>query len=151
MEWLATVQHPSTGFSSLPFAIGTVQDAGLIFISSMSNTIASRIMDEGGTIDDVLSTPTLVLPAHFLLLQHPSTGYSSLPFAIVGTVQDAGLIFSQTWCPARSIIKVESDPVLSLLMVIILSIFYIVIFPPGTGLDGAHEGGWVRMLLHQQV
>jgi len=47
-------------FSSLNFAIGTVQDAGLIFLSSMSNTIANNILDDGGTKEEVLST-TLVL------------------------------------------------------------------------------------------
>lgn len=52
-----------TIFSSLPFAIGTVQDAGLIFLSSMSNTIATIILDqEDGTEEAVLST-TLVLLA----------------------------------------------------------------------------------------
>jgi SulP family sulfate permease len=52
-----------TLFSTLPFAIGTVQDAGLIFLSSMSNRIATVIMDEeDGTAEAVLST-TLVLLA----------------------------------------------------------------------------------------
>ena len=52
-----------TLFSGLPFAIGTVQDAGLIFLSSMSNTIAVLILDqEGGTEEQVIST-TLVLLA----------------------------------------------------------------------------------------
>ena len=47
-------------FSSLPFAIGTVQDAGLIFLSSMANTIANRMIDDGNTEIEILST-TLVL------------------------------------------------------------------------------------------
>ena len=47
-------------FSSLNFAIGTVQDAGLIFLSSMSNSIANAILDDGGTTEEVVST-TLVL------------------------------------------------------------------------------------------
>lgn len=34
-------------FSSLDFAIGTVQDAGLIFLSGMANKIANRMQDEG--------------------------------------------------------------------------------------------------------
>jgi SulP family sulfate permease len=52
-----------TLFSSLPFAIGTVQDAGLIFLSFMSNRIATVIMEqEDGTAEAVLST-TLVLLA----------------------------------------------------------------------------------------
>lgn len=47
-------------FSTLDFAIGTVQDAGLIFLSSMANTIAYKMIDDGHTEDEILST-TLVL------------------------------------------------------------------------------------------
>jgi hypothetical protein len=49
-------------FSSLDFAIGTVQDAGLIFLSSMANSIANDILDNGGTVDEVLSTTLVILP-----------------------------------------------------------------------------------------
>lgn len=49
-------------FSSLNFAIGTVQDAGLIFLSVMSNSIAESILDEGGTIEEVVSTTLVILP-----------------------------------------------------------------------------------------
>jgi len=51
-----------TIFSSLNFAIGTVQDAGLIFLSAMSNQIADSILSGGGTIDEVVSTTLVVLP-----------------------------------------------------------------------------------------
>jgi len=47
---------------SLNFAIGTVQDAGLIFLSAMSNQIADSILSGGGTIDEVVSTTLVVLP-----------------------------------------------------------------------------------------
>jgi sulfate permease, SulP family len=51
-----------TLFSSLPFAIGTVQDAGLIFLSSMSNQIATVILDDrGGTEREVLATALVML------------------------------------------------------------------------------------------
>jgi SulP family sulfate permease len=51
-----------TLFSSLPFAIGTVQDAGLIFLSSMSNTLATKILDsDDGTEEQVLSTTLALL------------------------------------------------------------------------------------------
>ncbi|KAL7544042.1 hypothetical protein ACHAXR_013481 [Thalassiosira sp. AJA248-18] len=49
-------------FSSLNFAIGTVQDAGLIFLSAMSNSIAQSILDEGGTDEEVISTTLVILP-----------------------------------------------------------------------------------------
>jgi len=48
-------------FSSLPFAIGMVQDAGLIFLSSMSSTLATAILHQGGTEEEVLSTVLVVL------------------------------------------------------------------------------------------
>jgi len=51
-----------TLFSSLSFAIGTVQDAGLIFLSAMANTIANEIINDGGTIEEVISTTLVVLP-----------------------------------------------------------------------------------------
>lgn len=51
-----------TLFSTLPFAIGMVQDAGLIFLSSMSNRIATIILeDENGTEQAVLSTTIVLL------------------------------------------------------------------------------------------
>lgn len=49
-------------FSSLDFAIGTVQDAGLIFLSAMANTIANHIQDDGGTVDEIVSTTLVILP-----------------------------------------------------------------------------------------
>lgn len=51
-----------TLFSSLSFAIGTVQDAGLIFLSAMANTIANAILSEGGSVEEVISTTLVVLP-----------------------------------------------------------------------------------------
>jgi SulP family sulfate permease len=55
-------QFAFTMFSSLDFAIGTVQDAGLIFLSVMANRIANKILDEGGTVDEVVSTAVCILP-----------------------------------------------------------------------------------------
>ena len=49
-------------FSSLNFSIGTVQDAGLIFLSAMSNSIARTILHEGGTVEEVISTTLVILP-----------------------------------------------------------------------------------------
>lgn len=48
-------------FSSLPFAIGTVQDAGLIFLSHMANTIASRMINDGNSDIEILSTTLALL------------------------------------------------------------------------------------------
>jgi MFS superfamily sulfate permease-like transporter len=47
-------------FSTLDFAIGTVQDAGLIFLSHMANTIANTMLEDGHTEAEIVST-TLVL------------------------------------------------------------------------------------------
>lgn len=60
--WSSVVhQFAFTAFSSLPFAIGQVQDAGLIFLSHMSNTMANKIIDEGGTAKEAVSTALVVL------------------------------------------------------------------------------------------
>ena len=48
-------------FSSLPFAIGQVQDAGLIFLSHMANTMANKITSSGGTQEEVMSTCLVLL------------------------------------------------------------------------------------------
>ena len=63
----SSVIHQScfTVFSSLPFSIGQVQDAGLIFLSAMSNKIATKILeDKGGdegVAEEVLSTTIVLL------------------------------------------------------------------------------------------
>lgn len=80
-------------FSSLNFAIGTVQDAGLIFLSSMSNTIANNILRDGGTTEEILATTivllslgtlmlglVLVLMGHFRL----ADAVSYLPLPVIG-------------------------------------------------------------------
>ena len=48
-----------TLFSSLPFAIGTVQDAGLIFLSAMSNTVVTEM--KGKDEKAILSTTLIML------------------------------------------------------------------------------------------
>jgi hypothetical protein len=55
----AVHQTVFTSCSTLPFAIGQVQDAGLIFLSSMAGTIADRGVHEGWGVDAILAT-TLV-------------------------------------------------------------------------------------------
>lgn len=55
-------------FSSLPFAIGTVQDAGLIFLSNMANTIADTMIEDGHTESEILSTTLALLCSGTALL-----------------------------------------------------------------------------------
>jgi Sulfate permease family len=55
-------------FSSLPFAIGTVQDAGLIFLSTMANTIANTMIDDGHSEGEILSTTLALLCSGTALL-----------------------------------------------------------------------------------
>ena len=82
-------------FSSLDFAIGTVQDAGLIFLSSMANTIADRMENEGESEEAIVSTTLallssgtallgviLVIMGHFKL----ANAVSYLPMPVVGGV-----------------------------------------------------------------
>lgn len=49
-------------FSSLPFSIGQVQDAGLIFLSAMANRIANTLMqDDSITREEIVSTTIVIL------------------------------------------------------------------------------------------
>jgi sulfate permease, SulP family len=48
-------------FSSLPFAIGMVQDAGLIFLSSMANKIANTLQGQGESDEAIISTTIVLL------------------------------------------------------------------------------------------
>ena len=47
--------------SSLPFAVGQVQDAGLIFLSSMARDLVSRLQDKGVDDMSILATVTIGL------------------------------------------------------------------------------------------
>ena len=49
-------------FSSLPFAVGQVQDAGLIFLSSMATTIVDYCRSHGHDLETVLATATIGIP-----------------------------------------------------------------------------------------
>lgn len=80
-------------FSSLDFAIGTVQDAGLIFLSGMANSIANTMLDDGHSEAEIVSTTLvllsigtaalgliLVIMGHFRL----ADAVSYLPMPVVG-------------------------------------------------------------------
>lgn len=60
--WSSAVhQLVFASLSSLTFAKAEVQDAGLIFLSSISNFIATTILEEGGSMEEVLSTTIVAL------------------------------------------------------------------------------------------
>ena len=60
--WSSAVhQLTFVAFSSLSFAKAEVQDAGLLFLSCMSNFIAETITNEGGGIEEILSTTIVTL------------------------------------------------------------------------------------------
>jgi len=92
--WSSTIhQFSFTIFSSLPFAIGQVQDAGLIFLSAMSNIIANNILQNGGTTEEVVSTTLVILSlstaalgALLVLMGRFKLAdvVSYLPFSVVG-------------------------------------------------------------------
>ena len=50
-----------TALSSLPFAIGQVQDAGLIFLSAMADAIAECMLRDGADTDEIVSTTVAIL------------------------------------------------------------------------------------------
>jgi hypothetical protein len=57
-----------SAFSSLPFAVGQVQDAGLIFLSSMASTIVQYCRDRGHNDETMLATVTVALSIATALL-----------------------------------------------------------------------------------
>ena len=50
-----------TCLSTLPFAIGQVQDAGLIFLSQMANIMTHRLQSQDVTDEELLSTVIIIL------------------------------------------------------------------------------------------
>ena len=94
-------------FSSLDFAIGTVQDAGLIFLSAMANTIANRMINDGHSEDEILSTTLvllslgtatlgllLIVMGKFRLAD--AVAYLPMPVVVRGCWLEAGLFFFVT-------------------------------------------------------
>jgi sulfate permease, SulP family len=57
-----------SAFSSLPFAVGQVQDAGLIFLSSMASSIVQYCRDRGHDDETMLATVTVALSIATALL-----------------------------------------------------------------------------------
>ena len=57
-----------TLFSSLDFSIGTVQDAGLIFLSAMANKIANTMLENGHTTEEIVATTLVLLSSGTALL-----------------------------------------------------------------------------------
>jgi hypothetical protein len=49
-------------FSSLPFAVGQVQDAGLIFLSSMASNIVDYCRANNHDMETLLATATITIP-----------------------------------------------------------------------------------------
>jgi hypothetical protein len=106
-------------FSSLDFAIGTVQDAGLIFLSSMAHTIARQMLQDGHSEEEILSTTcvllslgtaalgvVLVLMGKFRL----ADAVSYLPMPVIGGY----LAFIGYFCCQAGIALCISKPLVSL-------------------------------------
>ena len=55
-------------FSTLPFSVGQVQDAGLIFLSTMASDIVKYCKDEGRSDDEILATTVVGLSMFTALL-----------------------------------------------------------------------------------
>ncbi|KAG7342971.1 sulfate permease family protein [Nitzschia inconspicua] len=107
-------------FSSLPFAIGTVQDAGLIFLSTMANTIANTMIEDGHSEDEILSTTLALLCSGTALLGLVliAMGYfkladavSYLPMPVVGGY----LAFIGYFCVQAGTSLCISKPMMSIL------------------------------------
>lgn len=57
-----------TLFSTLDFSIGTVQDAGLVFLSAMANKIANSMLEDGHTTEEIVTTTLVLLSSGTALL-----------------------------------------------------------------------------------
>ncbi|KAL7537523.1 hypothetical protein ACHAXR_007882 [Thalassiosira sp. AJA248-18] len=64
----AVHQLTFTTFSSLPFAVGQVQDAGLIFLSAMARDLVSRLRLIGADDKSILATVTIGLSIYTAVL-----------------------------------------------------------------------------------
>jgi len=92
--WSSAVhQLVFVAFSSLSFAKAEVQDAGLLFLSCMSSFIAQTIINDGGGIEEVLSTTIVTLSVAtaslglvlmFLGKFNCANAVSYLPLPVVG-------------------------------------------------------------------
>eukprot|EP00934_Nitzschia_sp_Nitz4_P003219 Nitzschia sp. Nitz4//scaffold16_size188269//130393//133293//NITZ4_001806-RA/size188269-augustus-gene-0.81-mRNA-1//1//CDS//3329538562//3209//frame0 len=107
-------------FSSLDFAIGTVQDAGLIFLSGMANIIANAMLDNGHSEEEIVSTTVvllsictatlgvvLVLMGKFRL----ADAVSYLPMPVVGGY----LAFIGYFCIQAGVAMCISKPMMSII------------------------------------
>jgi SulP family sulfate permease len=64
----AVHQMAFTSFSTLPFAVGQVQDAGLIFLSAMAFDMVETMQGEGQDEDTIVSTVVVILSVSTALL-----------------------------------------------------------------------------------
>ena len=105
-------------FSSLDFAIGTVQDAGLIFLSSMSNALANRMLDDGDSEQAIVSTTLVLLSSGTALLGlclfvigkfQLANAVSYLPMPVIGGY----LAFIGYFCVQAGVALCISQPLIS--------------------------------------
>jgi len=177
-----------TLFSTLDYAIGMVQDAGLIFLSHMANTIADRMVAEGHSKEEILSTTvvllccgTAALGAVLIVMGRfrLADAVAYLPMPVVGGY----LAFIGYFCLQAGVALCISTPMMSLLdwkhifdegklklavpglvaglvltmtsrlaknsgalpmvMVLIPSLFYLIVFSAGFSFDDLRSTGWV--------
>eukprot|EP00523_Entomoneis_sp_CCMP467_P017901 CAMPEP_0168807570 /NCGR_PEP_ID=MMETSP0726-20121227/2123_1 /TAXON_ID=265536 /ORGANISM="Amphiprora sp., Strain CCMP467" /LENGTH=873 /DNA_ID=CAMNT_0008859497 /DNA_START=97 /DNA_END=2715 /DNA_ORIENTATION=- len=139
-------------FSSLDFAIGTVQDAGLIFLSSMSNEIANRMLEDGHSDKAIVSTTLVLLSSGTALL--------GLCLFVLGKLNLANAVaYLPIFCIQAGVALCISMPLVSFtdwkylaeghnfilaFPGLLARLFYIVIFCfVGWDLDQARDAGWV--------
>jgi MFS superfamily sulfate permease-like transporter/CRP-like cAMP-binding protein len=70
-------------FSSLPFAIGQVQDAGLIFLSAMAFSIVESMHSQGRRDEDIVTTVLVVLSISTFVLGVALICIGRLRFAVI--------------------------------------------------------------------
>ena len=78
----AVHQASFTSFSTLPFAVGQVQDAGLIFLSAMAYNMVESMKKEGHDVEVIVSTVVVILSVGTFLLGLSLIVVGKLKFAV---------------------------------------------------------------------
>lgn len=190
--WSSAVhQLTFVGISSISFAKAEVQDAGLLFLSCMSQFIAASIISEAGTVEEIISTTVVTIAIAtaslglMLMLMgrfNCANAVSYLPLPVVGgylafigyfcVVAGVGLCISKSMIDGnlwtdfqilsdwQSLIHAlpgilsglfmmlvaryaTSDVTLPLVMVLIPSMFYLVLYFSDYNMDDARSHQWV--------
>ncbi|KAJ1427778.1 hypothetical protein B484DRAFT_74140, partial [Ochromonadaceae sp. CCMP2298] len=149
-------------FSSLPFAIGQVQDAGLIFLSAMAASIVHSIEDKDNIVPTtlvVLSICTFLLGCMLIVVSRLklATVIQYLPMPVIGGyLAFIGFFCGQAGLAMMAVVMgvlmylvlchTRTPYALPCSMLFILAGFYSLLLISGASLEDAREYGWIAPL-----